>query len=95
MRIRLNPMANGQKYGPLAGLTLEKAQRLDPENPRAIMQQGITLYFTPAQWGGDPAKGKELLEKAAQKYEVFKPASSIHPSWGKQMNQYILDMAKK
>lgn len=95
MRIRLNPMINGQKYGPLAGLSLEKAKRLDPENPRAVMQEGVTLFFTPAQWGGDPEKGKELLVLASQKYEVFKPASSIHPAWGKQMNAYILEMTKK
>ena len=93
--IRLNPMVNGMKYGPLAGMQLEKAKSLDAENPRAYMQQGISAYFTPAQWGGDKEKGKALMETAAAKFETFKPASSIHPNWGKKANAMFLEMAKK
>ena len=95
MRIRLNPMVNGPKYGMPAGMYLEKAKTLDPTNPRTYTQQGISTYFTPEQWGGSKVKGRELLETAAQKYATFKPASSIAPGWGKVMNDYILEMAKK
>ncbi|MEO6758810.1 MAG: hypothetical protein ABIO24_05090, partial [Saprospiraceae bacterium] len=95
MRIRLNPMVNGQKYGMMAGMYLEKAKSLDPTNPRAYTQEGITTYFTPAQWGGSKEKGKELLKTADEKYEAFKPASTIAPSWGKVMNDYILEMVEK
>ena len=95
MHIRLNPMINGQKYGPLAGMLIEKAILLDPENPRAYMQKGISTYFTPPQWGGSPEKGKELMETAAKKFETFKPASGIHPNWGREVNERILEMAKK
>ncbi|MBU6342608.1 MAG: hypothetical protein KGS48_14025 [Bacteroidetes bacterium] len=94
MHVRLNPMANGQKYGPIASMLLEKAQKLDPSNPRAVMQKGITLFFTPAQWGGDPVKGKELMLKAREMYAAFKPASSIDPQWGNAMNEAILGMGK-
>ena len=93
--IRLNPMVNGMKYGPVASMQLEKAKLLDAENPRIYMQQGITAYFTPAQWGGDKEKGKALMETAAAKFETFKPASSIHPNWGKKTNEMFLEMAKK
>ncbi len=95
LHIRLNPMVNGMKYGPLAGLQLEKAKSLDAENPRVYMQEGITAYFTPAQWGGDKEKGKKLMETAAAKFETSKPATSIHPNWGKATNQMFLEMAKK
>jgi hypothetical protein len=94
MHIRLNPMVNGQKYGPMASMLLEKSMQLDPSNPRAEMQKGMTLYFTPAQWGGDPVKGKESLLKAKALFATFKPASSIHPNWGLAMNEAILGMAK-
>ena len=95
LHIRTDPMVNGQKYGPIAGMTLEKALQLDPENPRAYMQKGMSLFFTPPQWGGDPKKGQELMETAVEKFDAFKPASSIHPNWGKSTNDYILEMAKK
>jgi len=93
--IRINPMLNGQKYGPIAALQLEKAKSLDPENPRAYMQEGVTLLFTPPQWGGDKVKAKATLETAAAKFETFKPASSIHPNWGKTTNDRFLEMANK
>lgn len=93
--IRINPMVNGQKYGPIAGMQLEKAKKLDPENPRAYMQEGATLLFTPPQWGGDKVKAKAMLEMAAAKYETFKPASTIHPNWGKKVNEMFLEMANK
>lgn len=95
LRIRMNPMVNGQKFGPVAAMTLEKAKMLDPDNPRSYMQEGITLLFTPPQWGGDKAKAKALLEKAKEKFEIFKPASSIHPNWGKEVNNQYLEMASK
>lgn len=91
----MNPMVNGQKYGPVAAMQLEKALALDPENPRAYMQKGIGLFFTPAQWGGDKAQGKLLMEKADAKFATFKPATSIHPSWGKRINDMFLEMANQ
>ena len=93
--IRINPMVNGQKYGPVAGMQLEKAKNLDPENPRAYMQEGATLLFTPPQWGGDKVKAKTTLETAATKYAAFKPASTIHPNWGQKTNEMFLEMANK
>lgn len=93
--VRINPMVNGQKYAPIAAAQLEKALKLDPENPRAYMQKGMTLFFTPEQWGGDKEGGVELMEKAAAKYAIFKPASSIAPAWGKKINEVILEMANK
>lgn len=93
--IRLNPMVNGMKYAPIASMQLEKAKALDPENPRAYMQEGLTTYFTPPQWGGDKEKGKKMLETAAAKFQTFKPASSIHPNWGKKGNEMFLEMAAK
>ncbi len=93
--IRLNPMVNGQKYGPVAAAQLEKAMQLDPENPRAYMQKGLTLFFTPAQWGGDKVEGKRMFETASAKFAVFKAASSIHPVWGNRTNNMFLEMANQ
>ena len=93
--IRINPMVNGQKYGPVSAMQLEKAKTLNPENPRAYMQEGLTLLFTPPQWGGDKAKAKTTLETAMEKFNNFKPASSIHPDWGKKGTAMFLEMASK
>lgn len=92
--IRLNPMVNGQKYGPIASTYLENGNQLDVENPRYYLQKALTLYFTPPQWGGDKAQAKELLKIAATKFGVFKPASSIHPNWGKAVTDYFSESWK-
>jgi len=93
--IRINPVVNGQKYSPIASLQLEKAKSLDPENPRVYMQEGVTLLFTPPQWGGDKVKAKATLETAAAKFEAFKPVTNIYPNWGKKTNDRFLEMANK
>lgn len=93
--IRINPMVNGQKYGPVSAMQLEKAKKLHPENPRAYLQEGLTLLFTPPQWGGDKAKAKTTLETAVAKFDSFKPASGIYPDWGKKGAAMFLEMASK
>jgi len=95
LHIRQNPMVNGQKYGPLAGMALEKAQKLNPENPRTYMQEGLSLLFTPPQWGGDKVKAGIILEKSLEKFKTFKPETTIHPNWGEKATEMFLEMAKK
>ncbi|MEI6409619.1 MAG: hypothetical protein WCR52_09575 [Bacteroidota bacterium] len=95
LHVRQNPMVNGQKFGPLGGMALEKAKKLNPENPRAYMQEGLSLLFTPPQWGGDKVKAGIILEKALEKFKAFKPETTIHPNWGEKATEMFLEMAKK
>ena len=41
MRIRINPMVNGQKYGPLDAKTIEQAIAIDTENQRDKITKDI------------------------------------------------------
>lgn len=81
-RVEADPMTNGRKYGPAAGEQLAKAQKLDPANPRALYLEGRIKYQTPAMWGGDKTKAKELFAAAIQQFNVA-PASAVAPQWGK------------
>jgi hypothetical protein len=94
-KIMLNPMTNGQLYGPRATMLLEKSKVLDPENPRPVMNEGLTKYYAPPMWGGDKAKGMELMKLAGEKFVTFKAVSAIHPSWGKNQNRVMLEMMAK
>lgn len=89
-RISVNPMTRGQKFGALAAELREKSKKLDPTNPRPYYLEGTALFYTPAMFGGGKDKAKPSLEKALAMYETFKPASSIHPAWGKGNTQYFL-----
>ncbi len=81
-RISVDPMSRGQKYGPLAGGLLMEAEKQNPNNPRAPYLNGISKFYTPEMWGGGKANACPLINQAAELFEKFEPASSIHPNWG-------------
>jgi len=94
-RIRLSPMMNGMKYGPISNKELEKAVTQDPENPRAYLEQGLGKFYTPAMFGGSKEKALELFGVASKRFETFKPANTIAPNWGRSTLAYIVEQAKK
>ena len=86
----VNPMQRFQEYGPEAASYIEAAMKQDPANPRPEFLQGQGLKFTPEQFGGGCVTAKPVLKSSLAKYNTFKPASEIHPNWGKQrVEMYI------
>jgi hypothetical protein len=90
----VNPMQRFQEYGPEAASFLEAAIKQDPANPRPEFLQGQGLKYTPEQFGGGCATAKPVLQSALAKYNTFKPASEIHPDWGKQRVELLLSECK-
>ncbi len=89
-KMMADPMNRYMSFGPAASQALEIAKNLNPENPRVYLLEGIDKFYTPEQYGGSKTEGKKLFEEAAKKLETFKPASSIHPSWGMSQVKYFL-----
>ncbi len=89
-RISVNPMTRGQKYGTQAGEIREQAKKLDPTNPRPYYLDGMASFYTPPMFGGGKDKAKSSYEKAIALFEIFTPASSIAPHWGKKSTEYFL-----
>lgn len=95
LRFMVDPQSRYMQYAPMAQAAMEKAKALDPENPRIYLLEGQDKFYTPEQYGGSKTEAKKLFELAAQKYNNFKPASSIAPAWGKAINNYFLTQASK
>lgn len=93
--IMINPMINGQKYGPLAAEYLTKAAQLDANNPRPVLMAAMAKYYTPVQWGGDKKQAALLFTKADQLDKAFKPASTLHPTWGKHLIDEMLKLSQE
>jgi hypothetical protein len=93
LRMMPDPMNRYMTYGPLAQEALETAKRLNPENPRVYLLEGEDKFYTPEQYGGSKAEAKKLFEEAQKKYEAFKPATDLDPTWGKSMIKYFLTQA--
>lgn len=79
----VDPPARYQSYGAEASRALENAVKADPTNPRIYYLKGQTLMNTPEAFGGGKANAKKQFEKALELYKTFKPASPLHPDWGK------------
>ncbi len=94
LRMMVDPQARFMQYAPVAEQALKTAQQLDPENPRVYLVMGQDKYFTPEQFGGSKAEAKKLFEQAFQKYDAFKPKSSLHPKWGRGRTEYFWKQIK-
>ncbi len=90
----VNPMQRFQEYGPEAQSFIDAAMQQDPTNPRPEYLKGQGLKYTPEQFGGGCATAKPVLQSSLAKYSTFKPASDIHPTWGKQRVELLLSECK-
>jgi hypothetical protein len=90
LRMMVDPMSRGQKYGMESNMWLMKSKEQDPNNPRPYMLAGQAKFYTPPQWGGGKDKAKIELEEAKKRFETFKPTNDIAPNWGKMYNETLL-----
>jgi tetratricopeptide (TPR) repeat protein len=94
-KMNIEPMTRGFKYNKECLEMFEKAKKLDPENPRSYLWQGVNLFNTPTFMGGGKDKALPLLETAINKFETYKLQSVIHPDWGKEYAEKILSKCKE
>jgi hypothetical protein len=91
----VDPQSRYMQYGPASASNIEKAIALDPTNPRPVYLEAQAKLYTPEAFGGGKSVAKPVFEKAITMFDTFKPASELHPAWGKSMAQYFLAMANK
>lgn len=89
-QMTVDAMSRYQTYGAEARNNIEKATKADPNNPRIYYLNGQTLMQTPEAFGGGKAVAKKLFEKSLELYKTFKPASPLHPNWGKEDAEKLL-----
>ncbi len=93
-RMIVNPMQRFMEYSPIIDSNLEKAKTEDPTNPRPYWFKGENLKNTPEQYGGGCAVALVHLKTAQEKFATFKPASDLHPTWGLQRTDTLLNECK-
>lgn len=90
-RMDIDPMVRGMKYNSKCLEMFEKAKEIDPGNPRSYLWHGVNIFNTPSFFGGGKEKALPLLEKALEKFNSFIPESPIHPDWGREYAEMMLD----
>ena len=91
----VNPMQRYMQYGQESTTQMEDAMGQDPTNPRPYMLKGQSLKYTPPQFGGGCATAKPELQTALDKFLLFKPASELHPNWGLEYTQQLMNECNK
>ena len=86
----VNPMQRWMQYGKESSGNIEAAMKQDPTNPRPYFLKGQGLKYTPEQFGGGCKTAKPVFETALERYAGFKPASDIHPYWGKEITEQLI-----
>jgi len=82
LEIGLKPYL-GMKNGIKSGKEIEKAYKLDPDNPRIYLIDGIGALHTPKIFGGGIDKALEKLNRAVELFQKEKEDRGIYPDWGR------------
>ena len=88
-----DPMGNGPIYSPMSITAYQTAIEAGTEHPRAYHLLGMHLFYMPAMYGGGAERALPYLQKAAERFEQFEPASAMHPVWGRYFNNQLLEQA--
>jgi hypothetical protein len=91
-RIAVDGQNRGMQYSGIASQYLEKAEKINPNNPRIYYLKGSSLFYQPEMYGGGKDKAKPYLEKAKDLFAKESKASILKPRWGENQN---LDMLKQ
>ena len=90
----VDPMSRYMQYGAMSAENIALSKKLDPNNPRPYMWEAQGLSQTPEQFGGGCANAKPIFEEAVKRFQTFKPATPLHPNWGKQQTEQSLAACK-
>jgi len=91
-KIMISVLTRGPLYIKEIDRLLEKAQALDPQNPRVYFLKAQAALNKPSFIGGGKKKARPLLLKAQAKYESYTIPYELAPDWGEQQT---LDLIKQ
>lgn len=94
MLIGLKGGTSAMTLGPRSHSALERAKAAQPNNPRVLMFEGISLLNRPAAFGGSAEKGAETLARAAEQFSRQK-TSAPGATWGHADALMWLGMARQ
>lgn len=75
----------------------ESAKKLEPNNPRYVLVNGIAHYWTPEQYGGGMKICIPEFEQSIKLFESRKEKSEMYPTWGQDlaMGYMVLSLIKR
>jgi len=98
MKYTVYVASDGAKYGmvlaPKVSQLYEKALKLDPKNPRAILNRAEWNIGSAKYFGQDTKPFCKEFDKALELFANFKPESKFHPNWGEKRAKELIQSCK-
>ena len=93
-KLSVDPQSRYMTYGAKFNDALEKAEKINPANPRTHYLRGTTLFYTPEGFGGGKEKALAEFKVAMEKFDNFKPKTAYMPKWGKNETTYFITLCQ-
>lgn len=93
--VAFDGMTYGMKYSGKITELYSKAEKLSPNNPRVVFSKAEWGMGSAKYFGQDTAPYCKSIEKSIDLFTNFKPESELHPTWGKQRAQQVVESCKK
>ena len=77
-KISLNPSL-AMSLGQQSFVSFENAKRLQPNNPRVLLLQATSVYYTPEQFGGSKIKAMRQMQVAIEQFGQEKGTDPLLP----------------
>lgn len=91
-----DPMTNAMKYSAQIMELYDKAQKLDPKNPRAVFGKAEFEIGGAKYFGSDTTPMCKEIQRSIALFENFKPETPFSPKWGQDRAvAALLDCGKK
>ena len=85
-RILVDPMNRGMIYLEECFRSLDRAKKLNPDNPRAYFLEGVNRLNMPPSMGGGVETAKPEFITAREKFAEFQSEDPLWPDWGEEAN---------
>ncbi|MEJ2613920.1 MAG: tetratricopeptide repeat protein [Ignavibacteriaceae bacterium] len=81
IKISVNPEL-AQTLGPKNFSMISKALGLAPDNPRVLLEAGISKFNAPSYYGGSKTEALKYFQKSVENFEKPVTEDSLQPDWG-------------
>jgi hypothetical protein len=88
-QMMIDPQTRWATYGKQASAALQTGMKINPNNPRLYYLQGMSVFNTPASFGGGKEKAKPIFEKAVELFKAEQP-KPLYPHWGQKQAEDML-----
>ncbi len=92
--VAFDGMTYGMKYSAIIPGLYEKAIKLSPNNPRAVIGKAEWGMGSAKYFGKDTAPYCKEIKEAIKLFDTFKPKGEFYPNWGKERAEQVAKSCK-